>query len=227
LVDQDKVKQPLDRPKEPADFLSAFTQRVKKQVQASLHGQHVNAARTGQKQKAQEEKARQHIAALEEKNADIASGPENKLNRPMRNVVVGQSAMDNFIPGIAGASFTALNTDQYYYYAFFSRLGEQMGNRWVAGLRGYAGRLTNQQLEKLAARDRITVVEVLLTPDGVFVKSILHKSSGDEGLDDVAVQAFREAAPYPNPPHEMVERDGLVHIHYSMVVLARPPFGAG
>jgi TonB family protein len=63
----------------------------------------------------------------------------------------------------------------------------------------------------------------MLSPDGQFSSFVIQNSCGDRGLDDVAVQAFRQAAPFPNPPRGMIGSDGLIHIYAGLTVFFKPP----
>jgi outer membrane biosynthesis protein TonB len=121
--------------------------------------------------------------------------------------------------------FTALNTDQFTYYSFFSRINEQVRNRWVAGIREYMSRLSQRDLEELAKMDRETVIEIILSRTGEFSTSVVSHTSGDRVLDQTTVGAFRSAAPFINPPQGMVGDDGLIHLHYAFTLRFRPPLG--
>ena len=46
------------------------------------------------------------------------------------------------------------------------------------------------------------------------------EDSGLRDLDEAAVDAFREAAPFPNPPQGIVEKDGTVKIRWDFVLEA-------
>jgi len=57
---------------------------------------------------------------------------------------------------------------------------------------------------------------------------VIFRQSGLPAFDEAAVRAFAEARIFPNPPKEMVEEDGMIHLKYSFTVefdphlLARP-----
>ena len=55
------------------------------------------------------------------------------------------------------------------------------------------------------SKDRVTVLQVSLTPTGSVAKVYVVKASGVEFLDDEAERAFREAQPFPNPPSALVD----------------------
>ena len=102
-------------------------------------------------------------------------------------------------------------------------MNEQVRNRWVALIREYMASLSQAQLVGLGSQDRQTTVEIVLTSGGEFSHSLIHNSSGDKKLDQTTAGAFKLAAPFLNPPKEMVEKDGLIHLKYGFMVRFRPP----
>ncbi len=48
------------------------------------------------------------------------------------------------------------------------------------------------------------------------------KESGLKSFDQAAVQAFAQARMFPNPPEDMIESDGLIHLKYSFQVHYEP-----
>ncbi len=148
-------------------------------------------------------------------------------NNAMKNVMIGGSSINQYIPGIQQGYFTALNQDQFTYYVFFNRVNEQMGQRWVSLIRNYAQGLSDTDLKGLASKNRTTVIEVLLTRGGEFVRSMIHVSSESKPLDQAAASAFLSAAPFLNPPQGMIERDGFIHLRYAMTIYFKPSFGPG
>jgi TonB family protein len=67
-----------------------------------------------------------------------------------------------------------------------------------------------------------TEVEFLLTPKGEFFKAQLKGASGITQFDQASIWAFRDARIFPNPPHEMVQDDGYIHLHYTFNVSLNP-----
>ncbi|MGZ3722950.1 MAG: cell envelope integrity protein TolA, partial [Bdellovibrionales bacterium] len=220
IVDQPEQKEDNQDIKKQADFLSQFTKRVKQQVQARMVGETVNA--TNKQARESHEKAGKRFAGNESKEQGETDTTKAR-EQEMTAVNSGQSAIQEVIPGVEGASYTALNTDQFTFYAFYNRTGTQVRNRWVGGLRNYVDLLTQRKQEELSARNRTTVLEVVLTPEGQVFRTVVQESCGDKGLDDVAIQAFRDAAPFPHPPREMVRSDGFIHYYAGFTVYFRPP----
>ena len=47
--------------------------------------------------------------------------------------------------------------------------------------------------------------------------------SGVTDLDEAAMEAFKQAAPFPNPPKGIVEKDGRIRIRWDFILEARTP----
>jgi TonB family protein len=57
-----------------------------------------------------------------------------------------------------------------------------------------------------------TVLKIVLNRDGSVASVRIISSSSIPQLDDEAVEAVKKAAPYVNPPKELVEADGRITI---------------
>jgi protein TonB len=53
---------------------------------------------------------------------------------------------------------------------------------------------------------------------GILSKVQVLSSSGARDLDEAAVEAFQAAAPFPNPPAGIVEKDGMIRIRWDFVL---------
>jgi TonB family protein len=212
----------IEKLKDQADYLSQFTKRVKKEVIARNKDTTKNAKPAQAARKGDPEGIAGMQARGQGDDGFLAPGGDREM-KPINNVAIGQSSIAEYIPGVEEGAFTALNTDQFTYYAFFARMNEQVRNRWVALIREYMDRLPADKQAGLAAKDRQTHIEIILTAGGEFHSSIVHNTSGDRELDQTTVAAFRRAAPFLNPPKEMVESDGLIHLRYGFLVRFRPP----
>ena len=132
-----------------------------------------------------------------------------------RTFAIGGSTGGEEIPGVKEGS-TALNTDQFKYYSFFSRVKEAIRFRWVTGVRGFANSASQAQLYRLARLPSPTVLEIMLDRDGMVVHINVLKSSGSATLDNAAVDAFYQASPLNHPPDEMIRPDDrMVHLMFS------------
>ena len=132
------------------------------------------------------------------------------VNDPFTNVPIG--------------SFTALNTNRYLYYSFFARIEDQFRQRWVSGINRVRSR---RPTIRRSDRDKdvwTTEIEILLDQKGAFVRADIHRSSGLDGLDYAALEAFRKSAPFLNPPKGLVNKDGFILLRYAMSVYWKPEY---
>lgn len=221
IVPNLNVKPLQEKLKEQADFLSMFTQRVKQQMQARNAEKTVNTpSRGGALSGSESESATGAKATSQEKG-------ETEVRRPgmARNLVLSSPSLANVLPGIRGGEITALNTDQFTYYSFYERLNEQVYQRWVRNLRKFQSQLSPSDYVQLSARDRTTQVEFVLNPQGEIIQTIVQRSAGFRELDEAAVLAFLDAAPFENPPRGMIEPDGNIRLQYSLTLTFSPnPF---
>ena len=138
----------------------------------------------------------------------------------------GTSANGEVLPAdIEIGEFTALNTDRFLYYGFFSRVQESIRFHWERYAR--AAVYAYQESHKSYGRQTWqTYLEIILDREGRFQRSILHDSSGVQALDLAAVGAFRDAKQFPNPPVELAKEDGKIHLHYRFQVQLAPRIAA-
>lgn len=224
VTETEKNEQTFEKLKDTADYLSALTKRVKKQMVAKEHGPTRNSRLNFKPAPVDEYR----VAGMQKRDAGEGPGLANPMGQSaMRTVAIGASSISEFIPGVQEGGFTALNTDQFTYYAFFNRVNEQVRNRWVAMIRAYVGGLSQEELQKLSASDRNSVVEIVLSKSGEFIRAVLHTSSSIKPLDQAATESFRMAAPFLNPPQGLVEADGFIHLRYAFLIRFRPSFGPG
>ena len=110
---------------------------------------------------------------------------------------------------------TALNSKKWRFASFFNRVKKQVQEHWhpdeVYRRRDPTGAIYGHT-------NRLTMLRVQLKPDGHLANVALDLPSGLEFLDDEAIQAFREAQPFPNPPRGLVDaNDGLVNFQFGFL----------
>jgi len=140
----------------------------------------------------------------------------------------GFSTVGEQLPNdIKFGDFTALNTDRHLFYSFYARMEEKIRYRWVTYARAAIYNVSPAAMKTAGKEVYVTKLEVVLDPQGHYVRSILHEGSGMQSLDDAPVQAFRDAGQFPNPPPEMIKEDGYIHIYYGFSVNMIPSNFAG
>lgn len=214
----EKEKEDLsEKLKKEADLVSNITRRVEQQMRARRGAKTQNAT------------PKQAQRPQPKFNFDPSKGETNKPVDPMlRKQAIGYSQFAEAIPGIQEGFFNSLNTDQLTYFSFYSRVNDQISQRWVSQVRNFLYGLSDAQLKLMAQSNKRTIVEVLLDREGNYFSSLIHHSSGVQALDEATYNAFRAAAPFMNPPQGLVqEEDGLIHLYYQFVVIFKPSPMAG
>jgi TonB family protein len=97
---------------------------------------------------------------------------------------------------------TYLNTREWKYASYFNRIKQQVATQWDPN---GALRLRDPSGERFAYKDRVTIVAVRLDDAGTLKDVSVQKSSGVDFLDSVALDAFRKAQPFVNPPRGLAQ----------------------
>lgn len=113
---------------------------------------------------------------------------------------------------------TRLNTKEYKYYGYYHRIKLQLNQWWQPKVREKVSKMMSRGRTVASEENRITRLVIILNNAGTLVKVQVLAESGVRDLDDAAVEAFRSAAPFPNPPQGLIEQDGTVKIRWDFVV---------
>jgi len=116
------------------------------------------------------------------------------------------------LPDRPGGNETLLNTREYMYAWAFNRIKEAIAQRWRPA---QAYRARDPYGRVYGVKDRQTMLHLTLRPDGTLYEVYVLKESGVGFLDDVAMDAVRDAQPFPNMPQRLVEPDGFIHLKFA------------
>ncbi|AGH96431.1 energy transducer TonB family protein [Pseudobdellovibrio exovorus] len=130
---------------------------------------------------------------------------------------VGSTTNDN-LEGLSDDLITRLNTREYKYAGYYHRIKEQLNSWWVPGVQEKFTKMMQQGRTIASEENKVTKLIIVLNPQGNLVNVQVLAESGVRDLDDAAVDAFRSAAPFPNPPKGMIDSDGTVKIRWDCVV---------
>ncbi len=231
----DQKKQLNDETPEDARFLSAFNQKVIKQTRAERSGKFENTAQGGQPDEgaidgdknqeltSDEKKTAKHrekgeLPALKDLTPKYALMPGPKA--PQTDENGNPSQTEDHLKDVNTGLQTLLSTREFVYFAYYARIKDALRQHWEPTVREKVKIIYRQGRTIASATDRITQVMVTLNKNGELVKVEVLTQSGVEALDSAAIEAFREAAPFPNPPKGMVEPDGTVKIRWDFVLEA-------
>jgi TonB family protein len=219
----DQLKVPEDETM--ARFLSEQKQRVKQETQAAQNGMTENRSNRSTMEKGK--KSRQKKVTREEETPDKDGFRNVDISRDlheMNRLNDGISTVGQALPqDVRVGSFTALNTDRYLFYTFFARIEESIRFRWESRVENAKRALGPAALLSMANRNWVTNVEFLLDSKGYLKKALIMKESGVRAFDASVLGAFQEAAVFPNPPQEMIQEDGYIHLQFSFSVSFPPP----
>lgn len=147
-------------------------------------------------------------------------GSQGQLGAPgMSRLMPSQAVMDQIIGAapndhlkdLEEGDGTYLNTREWKYASFFNRVKQSVGTQWNPNAALMRRDPTGQTY---SGRDRHTLLNVTLDETGRVAEIQIEKSCGLDFLDMEAVESFRRAQPFPNPPAGLLEDDSKVHFKF-------------
>lgn len=220
----------------PARFKSQETVRVKEETQAAINGMTRNGLgesspqqnAKNQKQAASSSNASEKINKSENQDRDgtLDVAEELKNWQRLQGTSPEPSTIGEALPtDIKVGSFTALNTDRYLFYTFYARVEELVRYRWETRVHNAMDRFPPALAAQFPGRTQWkTQVKFLLDRNGHLRSALILAESGFPHFDLAAIDAFKEARIFPNPPKELVKEDGMVHLDYGFTVYFKPRF---
>lgn len=127
------------------------------------------------------------------------------------------AATDDRLSGVQEGDRTVLSTREFKFYSYYHRIKETLRQYWKPNVERKLAVMWSRGT-KMKDAELVTQVLVLLDNKGTVTKITRVLSSGFEDLDSAAVEAFNQAAPFPNPPSGMIDRDGLVRIRWDFIL---------
>ncbi len=147
--------------------------------------------------------------------------------KPDPNVFVGgdkggadASATDDHIKDVATGMQTLLSTREFIYYTYYNRIKDRLRQYWEPKIKEKVGKILRQGRTIASTSEKITKIVIILNDKGTLERIQVVGPSGLEDLDDAAVEAFRAAAPFPNPPKGIIEGDGKIRIRWDFILEA-------
>lgn len=186
----------VDRPAETDDaaYLSDRNRRVKKETIARGDGNGGGAARRAVRRPLD---LRPNLGPPKFK-----LDPETSMASGNLSYGSGPTGSDDLVKSdvVAGAE-TMLNSDEYKYSPFFSRIKDEIVPRWKPRVR----QITRTQ-RKLPEGVYLTDITVSTDRDGSITMVEIARSSGFSPFDQAAVDSFWNLARFRNVPQEFLDR---------------------
>lgn len=130
------------------------------------------------------------------------------------------SRTDDHLANVPTGMQTMLSTREFVYYSYYNRIKDKLRQYWEPAIKEKFERTMRQGRQIASEGDKITKVVIILDEKGTLIRVQILSASGLVDLDDAAVEAFRAAAPFPNPPKGIVEEDGTIKIRWDFVLEA-------
>ncbi|MCM2280380.1 MAG: TonB C-terminal domain-containing protein [Bdellovibrionaceae bacterium] len=131
----------------------------------------------------------------------------------------GPSATDDHLK-VAKGMQTLLSTREFVYYTYYNRIKDRLRQYWEPKIKEKMERVMRQGRTIASDVDRVTKCVIILDRSGTLVRVQVVGASGLVDLDEAAIEAFRAAAPFPNPPKGIVEKDGFIRIRWDFILEA-------
>jgi TonB family protein len=149
------------------------------------------------------------------------TGPSLMPNEQQLARAVGSGGTQDALKDVDDGEETALNSKRWRFASFFNRVKRQVAEHWHPD---EAYRQRDPTGAIYGRTNRYTELRIQLTPDGRLGNVALALPSGLEFLDDAAIEAFKEAEPFPNPPRQLIEANGHINFGFGfMFDLNGPP----
>lgn len=225
IVDQSEAGPEADTPVD-TNFLGRRNQVVEKETKASATGKFQNKpSATSANQAAAQNSAEKTPPRRMESGGFFPSSRDAFREMAQKRLVDGpqsdlQSQTTDHLKDIAASSETHLNTREYIYYNYFSRIKERILQHWEPSIKRRITKLVYQGRYMASTGDRTTHLLITLNKNGQLVRVQVKSPSGLRDLDEEAIKAFEAAAPFPNPPQGLVESDGTIKLDWRFIIEA-------
>lgn len=211
-------------------YLSKTNQQTKQNTKAARFGEFKNVLNQGQEKTFAPENVSDLFDLQPSDNNSLSvkekSNTGKLTNAPKNDNLSktgdGFSSTDDYLPEVAIGSQTLLNANEYKYYGFYERIRTQLKDRWYREIDLRVRAYFAKNKVNLVNTTKITQVDVTLGKNGQLIKIEITSSSGIKVLDDAAIRAFQQAAPFPNPPQEILSAiTNKVSVKWDFIVVAQ------
>jgi hypothetical protein len=141
-------------------------------------------------------------------------GNEKKIGgMTMHDLMPFGSSPDQLPDDIAPGNETVLNTDPVLYASFMERVADMIYDSWRRNLDTAAEAMALRG-KKITPHTFVTRLIVTMNREGDVTAIEVIQSCGSPEIDDAPKQAFFRNSPFRNPPSQLVQKDGYIHLPY-------------
>ena len=167
---------------------------------------------------------RLRIQAGGEEGGELTGSLGKAGTRELRTLMPSAAVLDRIIGAPASdvssrddieeGDGTFLNTREWKHSSFFNRVKQNVGMHWDPNT---LVRRRDPTGELYLYKDRYTVLSVTLDSEGRVKTASVDRSSGVDFLDTEAIEAFRRAQPFPNPPPALQDERGEIRFTFGFL----------
>lgn len=128
------------------------------------------------------------------------------------------SQNDDYLKDVVSGAQTLLKTREFVYYSYYNRIKIKLRQHWEPRIKTKIEKIMRKGRRIASTNDKVTRLIITLNTSGDLVRIQVRNASGYNDLDDAAIEAFRAAAPFPNPPQGIVDNSGEVQINWDFVL---------
>ncbi len=125
-------------------------------------------------------------------------------------------------PGVRLGNVTALNTDQHRFYSFNQRLLQRFIPLWGDRVRTALYQWIRENNAPAVSKSWVTNVEVIMNEKGEVLEVQPFRLSDLWSIDEAAINSFKDVKNVPNPPKEMIDKNGYIHLQFQTEVFWVP-----
>lgn len=237
LAEQDKANK--KKPSKNAKFLSEKDNTVEKETKAAQRGEFQNKqSRASSQAAAASSSAKAQPAAPSMEAPEMKSFaygdlplPTKKLQKAkavsdlrlnsvqeMSQSVASEASQTNdYLKDVAIGAETHLNAREFLYYTYFNRIKKKLREHWEPLIHTRVRDMVRGGRQIASTGAKVTRLVITLDENGGLSKVQVSTTSGLLDLDDVAIEALRVSAPFPNPPKDLIE-NGYVRINWDFIL---------
>ena len=129
----------------------------------------------------------------------------------------GKGSTSDYLKDIPSGDVTNLNTKEYKYFGFYERIRQKLEGIWGTSIQDKAQELFRKGEGLSFSTEYVTSLQITLNERGEIIKIHILSGSGVKELDKGALESFKKAAPFPNPPRGLLV-NGKAVLQWGFVV---------
>lgn len=214
-------------PKKEVQFKSHSTNRVDLESVAPVKPALIKAnMASGGQEGTQKKQAKKQESTSDEPGEFVADKREELILPGFGSTsappMIPQHVQQSLPKGVRLGNITALNTDQHRFYNFNQRLLTQFVPLWGDRVRKALKIWLSNNNPPIISKTWVTNVEIIMNEKGEILDVKPFRLSGFWEIDSASIDAFKLVEKVPNPPNEMIDENGYVHMQFQTEVIWIP-----